>query len=315
VPLWAQTLPPPVHGVPGRVRIAGTPGMAAVATAWVRAFKVGHPGIDISLAMRGSDIAMAGLYTATADIALIGRPATRPEIQAFEWVYRFRPTSVPVLRGSVATPGRSPAIAVMVHRDNPLALLRVEQLAAAFGDGGALAARRWGDLGLDGAWRDRPINLYAPDAESGTGRFFRAAVLGDSNRMAWPRLREFPVPPRPESAEAAVAAAMRRALAKDRAGLAVGVWGGDAAVRAVPLIGADGTAHALDAATVRSGAYPLARDVHACFAAAPARAPHVGTLAFLRFILSDEGQAIAAAAGDYLPLPAGAAQEASAALG
>lgn len=309
---WASTLPPPVHGLPGRVRLAGTAGMTPVVAAWKRAFETANPAIRVDVAMAGSDVAMANLYAATCDIALIGREATKPEIQAFEWIYRFRPKGVAVLHGSVATPGRSPALAAMVHRSNPLAAIGIDGLAAAFGDG-AEPARTWGDLGLDGAWRDRPIHLYAPEAESGTGRFFRAAVLGGSNRMAWPRLREFAVPPRPAKAEAEAAVAMRRALARDPAGLAIGIAGKE--VRTLPLIGANGAALLPDAASVGAGAYPLGRTVQA-YHAVPAKTPiHAETLAFLRFMLTPEAQAIAAKASDYLLLSAGAAQEARAALG
>lgn len=313
-PVWAQALRPPVHGSPGRIRIAGTPGMAAVAAAWSRAYQRLRPGTRIDLALRGSDIAMAGLYTAKSDIALIGREATKPEIQAFEWIYRFRPRGVALLRGSVATPGQSPALAAMVHNDNPVASLRLDQLAAAFGDAG-VRARTWGDLGARGAWTDRPINLYAPEAESGTGRFFRSAVLADSNRMAWPRMREFPVPPRPERAEADAASALCHALASDPAGLAVGALAMKKGIRALPLIGSDGMPRLLEASSIRSGTYPLARTIHAYFPTPPSRPPHADTIAFLRFVLSAEAQAIAASESDYLALPAGAAAEAIAALG
>lgn len=312
VPLWAQTLPPPVHGLAGRLRLAGTPGMAGVAEAWAKTYEAQRPGVRVALALHGSDVAMAGLYTATCDIALIGREATKPEIQAFEWIYRFRPTGVPVLRGSAATPGQSPALAVMVHRDNPVGSLRLEDLRAAFGDEGR-KVRRWGDLGLGGIWGERPVNLHAPEAESGTGRFFRAAVLGGSNRMAWPRMREYPVPPRPEGAEAEAAQALRHALARDAAGLGVGIAG--TGVRSVPLVGANGNSAMPDAASVRAGLYPLARTVMAYHAAPPNRPVHAETLDFLRFLLTPEAQAIAAGTSDYLPLPAGAAQEAGAALG
>lgn len=309
----AQALPPPRHGLPGLLRISGTPGLAPVIAAWVRAYAALRPDLRVAHVLPGSDVAMASLYTAGCDIALLGREATRPEIQAFEWIHRYRPRGLPVLTGSVATPGCSPAIAVMVHPANPLASLRLDHLRAAFGDE-APRARTWGDLGLDGAWQARPINLYAPDAESGTGRFFRARVLNGSNRMAWARLREFAVPPRPAEAEAQVAAALRRALSRDPGGLAIGTAGKEAGTRLVPLAGADGLARLPDAQSVGSGQYPLARGVHAYLAHPPAGMADGGGLEFLRFILSEQGQGIAASAGDYLPLTAAAATQSREAL-
>jgi len=309
----AQALPPPAHGRPGLVRVGGTPAIAPVVAAWKRAFEANNPGIRIEPKVTGSDIAMAGLYTATCDVALIGREATKPEIQAFEWVYRFRPRGVPALAGSVATPGASPAVTVMVHRGNPLALIDLDGLRAAFGDGDR-RARVWGDLGLAGAWRDRPIHLFAPDAESGTGRFFRATVLDGSNRMAWARLREFPVPPRPESAEAAVAAALRQALARDPAGLAIGVGGHVAGIRTVPVKGRDGIARLPTPAAIADRSYPLARTLNAYFAEPATGKPHAETLAFLRFMLTPEAQALAARNGPYLGLGVDDLRESAASL-
>lgn len=300
--VWAQALPPPAHGAPGRLRIAGTSALAPVVAAWTRAFAAHNPAVRIETALHGSDLAMAALYTAQCDIALLGRDATKPEVQAFEWIYRFRPRSIAVLRGSVASPGCSPALAVLVHRDNPVASLRIDQLRAAFGDEG-IKARTWGDLGLDGEWQDRSIRLYAPEAESGTGRFFRDRVLDGSNHMAWPLLREFPVPPVTAQADDQAALAMRRALAHDPLGLAIGAAVPARGLRTVALIGADGVARVPDATSVQTGSYPLARTVNACFAQAPERLAHAETTAFLRYILSPAAQQLAAAAGHYLPLP------------
>jgi hypothetical protein len=54
--------------------------------------------------MTGSDTGMAGLYTGEADIALLGRPATASELQAFEWVFRRPPTCLRIpLRGFAAS--------------------------------------------------------------------------------------------------------------------------------------------------------------------------------------------------------------------
>lgn len=311
-PAWAGALPPRVHGIPGRVRISGSHAIAPFAWEWKRAFEAARPEIKVDVALAGSDVAMANLYTATCDIALIGRDATKPEVQAFEWIYRFRPKGIAVLNGSVATPGQSPALAAMVHRSNPLAVLSLDQLRAAFGDSGT-RARTWGELGLGGAWRDQPINLYAPEAESGTGRYFRETVLDGSNRMAWPRMREFVVPPRPPKADKDAAEKMRRALMNDPAGLAIGVAGDG--IRTVPLLSADGLPVLPEVRQIIAGNYPLARKVRAYYAAPSASGIHPETLAFLRFILTEDAQALAQKASGYLRLSAGAATRERAALG
>lgn len=304
-PSWAQALSPPAHSQRGRLRLAGTPAMAAVLAAWAQAFRSDHPNIDVTIDMRGSDIAMAGLYTATCDLAFIGRDATKPEVQAFEWVYRFRPKGISILCGSVGTAGCSPALAALVHPTNPVASLTIDDLRAAFGDH-ARRARRWGDLGLRGIWAKRPIHLYAPEAESGTGRYFRAKILDDSNRMAWANMREYPVAPRPETSEAKAAADMQRAIARDPHALGMGIMGMEA--RTVPLDVKRGSAERggvqPDKSSIANGSYPLARSVMAYFAAPPTGQVHPETLEFLQFSLSSRAQAIAENASDYLSLPA-----------
>src|SRR5690606_27349021 len=107
------------------------------------------------------------LYTGQADIVLMGREATESEVKAFEWVNRYRPTAVPILRGSLDRAGQAPALVVFVHRDNPIAAISLEELDGIFGtarengwrDGQPVATaargaerdiRHWGQLGLEG---------------------------------------------------------------------------------------------------------------------------------------------------------------------
>lgn len=178
----------------GVLRIAGNPELATRVAFWADAFHRQHPGVRVETHLTGSDTGMAALYTGKADIALLGRDPTLVEIQAFEWIYHYKPTQQKILTGSLDRPGRSPALVVFVHRDNPLRSLTLAQLEAVFGTEHKRSAgniRTWGQLGLTGEWADRPISLYAPDAMSGTGRFFRHAVLGDSRMMNWAALTEF----------------------------------------------------------------------------------------------------------------------------
>ena len=50
---------------------------------------------------------MAGLYTGEADLALLDRPATASELQAFEWVFRHPPTCTEITLGGTETPSQS----------------------------------------------------------------------------------------------------------------------------------------------------------------------------------------------------------------
>jgi phosphate transport system substrate-binding protein len=283
----SQPPPMPRSGSPdGVLRVWGPPVLAGL----IDRLKADAPYVEAT--MTGSDVAMAALYTARADLALIGRDATEPELKAFEWVYRYPPARLIVMSGSLRTAGRSPALAVLVHRDNPLPAMTLAQLAAAFGPG---KASTWGELGLDGPWRIQPIHLHAPDACSGTGRFFRQVVLHGGTKLDWARLTEY----------AGSAGQVSPAVARDPNALGIDAPPSPRSpLRVVPLSRVDGVApaHPTERSVV-DGAYPLARRVFAYHNTPPGERPLDKVAAFLRLLLSDPGQqAVRAEGGGHLPL-------------
>jgi phosphate transport system substrate-binding protein len=281
---------------PGTLRVWSSAAMSGVVARWAAGYRRAHPDVRIAATASGSDLAVAGLYTGRADVALLGREPTASEVQAFEWVYRAKPMRVEIMSGSLGVHEKSPALAVLVNRDNPLAKLTLAQLAAIFGyehPRGAANVRRWGQLGLGLPWAARPIELYGPDITSGTGLFFRHAVLNDSRKLEWDRMRELP------------AAEIAGALARDRFGIAVAplVF---AAPRVKAIAVAPDPAGAFVAPTplnVASRRYPLTRSVVALVRRLPDRPLAPAVAEFLRYVLSDDGQADVAREGGYLPLP------------
>jgi phosphate transport system substrate-binding protein len=253
---------------------------------------------------------MAALYTGQADVALIGRDATANEVKAFEWIFRYQPVRIEVATGSLGAAAHSPALVVFVHRDNPLAQMTLPQLDAIFGAerrrGAPAGLRTWGDLGLKGEWATQPVNLYVADADTGTGRYFQEAALGDSRKMAWPRLREFEGDNSGEK--------IRAALAADRFGLAVAnLDPADARVKPLALA-ATAEAPLVRATTgnLIARTYPLTRAVVAYVNCPPGAPLDPKVREFLRHVLGAEGQAAIGRGGAYLPLadPAAAAESA-----
>lgn len=301
----ARIEPPPRASPQGVLRIAGNPALSERVARWRRGFMHAYPGIAVEIDLRGSDIAFASLYTGQADIALLGRTATESELKAYEWVYLAPPVSLEVLLGSLDRAGRSPALVVFVHKDNPLPSINLGQLERMFAAtplsaGGAL--RRWGDLGLAGDWAQAPIRLYGPHTESGTGRYFRASVLHGATRLHWAALREFDDPVLPRGRDDDAGARTLAALARDPLGIAIAdLQHVPPEVRALPLDGTGGVV-APSVNGLRSGAYPLGRQVLA-YLHAP-RQGHIDgeTGAFLAHVLSDEGQSATKPADGYLPL-------------
>jgi phosphate transport system substrate-binding protein len=308
----ARIEPPPRASPRGVLRIAGNPALSEIAARWREAFMHAHPGIEVELDLRGSDIAFASLYTGQADVALLGRMATESELKAYEWIYLAPPVSLEVLLGSLDRAGRSPALTVFVHRDNPLPSISLGQLERMFAAtplaaGGPL--RYWGGVGLADSWAHAPIRLYGPDAESGTGRFFRASVLHGTTRQRWEALREFDEPVLPRGRRDDAGARTLAALAQDSHGIAIAdLQQVPPEVRVLPLAGANGPiAPGVD--SLRSGAYPLGRQVRAYVHAPSAGRIDEETSAFLAHVLSDEGQSAAKPLDGYLPLGAARAAD------
>lgn len=294
-----EVVPPPYQQrteAAGVVRVWGTAELRPLLDRWASGFQRVHPAIRIEAHLTGTDVGMAALYTGKADLALAGREASANEAKAFEWIHRYKPSPVEVATG-FETPGRSPALVACVNAANPLSQLTLAQLDAIFSherlQGFPRAIVTWGDLGLTGEWAAKPINLYTFDTESGSGRFFRGAVLKDSRKLNWERLTEFS-----DTATRASHDAARKifaALARDRYGLAVASGRVPPSVKVLALP-VEPTREA-----IASRRYPLARAVHAYFNAKPGTALDAPLADFLRFVLSEEGQRLAGE-GDYLPL-------------
>lgn len=171
-PVRAQIAPPVRHADPGVVDAATSAELAPLLRQLGDAYARAHPGFRLRLAPRGSNVAMALLTTAQADLAVIGREAGDQEAKGFEWVYPYPPTARPLLDGAAALPGHSPRIAAIVADASPLRSITMAELAARFRVGGT-------------------GRIAMPDIESGTGRFFRHVVLADANQLDWDRISEF----------------------------------------------------------------------------------------------------------------------------
>ena len=309
----AAAKPAPPVAQPDTIRIWGNPEMLPVAERWAAGFRKRHPEARVELRMTGSDVGMAGLYTSVADVALLGRDATASEVKAFEWVFRYKPARAQIMTGSLDRPGRSPALVAFVHRDNPLAKVSLAQLDALFSAerlrGADRAIRTWGDLGLGGEWVGKPINLYTFDTETGTGRFFRNAVLKDSRKLHWERLAEFKDSPSRRDATHDAYRKILEALARDPHGLAIASGPAAGEVKALALAGDGAEDIAATRANLVARRYPLTRAAYAYYNRRPGSPLDPKVERFLRYVMSEEGQQDVGDAEAYLPLNPETARE------
>jgi phosphate transport system substrate-binding protein len=313
----------PEQRLSGVLRASGNDQMAALMARWARGFKAYHPDVSIETWLKGSGSGIYGLEMRSADIALMGRPINPYErygVYERAWVY---PVEIEVATGSPAQPGKSPAYAVFVHKNNPLAKLTVQQLDGVFGAqrGGGWKAltwdesaargkdknlRTWGQLGLTGPWASRPLHVYGPpNLGAGTITYFQTKVMGGA-AIFNEDLREYPDRRR-----------MLADLAKDPDGIAYAALGDrNDGVKPLALAEAGGKPFvALTPQSVAQRSYPLARPVYIYYTidnektelAEPRVTPLVRE--FLRYVLSRQGQQAVGQDGSYLPLPPALAGE------
>jgi len=268
--------------------------------AWQEGFRKSHPQARFEDELDGNDSAIGGLFTNTADLAMMDREASFIEVDAYQQGAGYDPFRIPVAMGSVATPHHAPALAIYVNPANPLTQLSLQQLDGIF-DGdhrlGQSACKTWGDLGFTDDWATKPIQIYTYNIQSAEVQFFERTALKGSQKLSC-CLSLFEAKDG-ASAEAQIAAA----LAKDKYGLALST-GPALGLKAIALSWAtDGVPVLPSADTITAGTYPLARTVYLYLNRKPKTPVPAKVAAFLEYIVSPEGQAIVTRTGGYLPLP------------
>lgn len=284
--------------VAGALKCVGSDTMNNLVALWAEGFKKFYPSVREGIEGKGSASAPPALAEGTCTFGPMSRDWKPSEIDAFKAKHGYAPTVVPVALDMLV---------VFVHKDNPLQSLSLQQVDAIFSKnrtGGAKAdIRTWGDLGLRGEWKDRPISLYGRNATSGTYGYFKEFALfkGDFK----PTVKEQPG-----------SSAVVQAVASDKFGIGYsGIGYMTANVRPVPLIGQSGgepVPPTADAAY--AGEYPLARFLYLSVNHRPGSQLDPLRREFLRYVLSSEGQADVKKDG-YLPVPTAVAAEALAGVG
>ena len=315
-------LPPPYHPqqtVSGTIRIWGHGAydrkrdfIGALVDAWERGFQQYQPGVRFENHLVGTAAGIGSLYTGRGDLALMGREIWPPETAAFTEVFGYPPTGVDVVTGSYDVRNRDYALVVFVHRGNPVRGLTLAQLRAIFaapGVAGARPARTWGDLGLTGVWRNRPIHLYGLPIARGFSRFFEQRVF-DGARLWRPSLREFADLAGSKGGATDGGQRMLDAMAHDPDSIGyAGLLYHNLEVRPVALAARAGEPFiAPSRASVMDHSYPLTRMVTMFLDRPPGRPVDPKLREFLRYVLSGQGQrAVLLDGRGYLPVLAPAA--------
>jgi len=284
--------------VAGSLKCVGSDTMNNLVALWAEGFKKFYPSVREGIEGKGSASAPPALAEGTCTFGPMSRDWKPSEIDAFKAKHGYAPTVVPVAIDMLV---------VFVHKDNPLASLSLQQVDAIFSKnrtGGARSEiRTWGDLGLEGEWKDRPLSLYGRNATSGTYGYFKEFALfkGDFK----PTVKEQPG-----------SSAVVQAIASDKFAIGYsGIGYTTANVRAVPLSAEPGGEPVPPTAEAAyAGEYPLARFLYLSVNHRPGSQLDPLRREFLRYVLSSEGQADVRKDG-YLPVTAAVADEALSEIG
>jgi phosphate transport system substrate-binding protein len=152
-----------VSGVSGNLSSIGSDSMVNLMTFWAESFQRMYPNVKPQIEGKGSTTAVPALREGTAQLGPMSREMRATEIDQFEAKYGYKPTQLKTAYD---------ALAVYVHKDNPIEKLTLAQVEAIFSKtrrrGYKEDVKTWGQLGLTGDWAGRPISLYGRNAASGT---------------------------------------------------------------------------------------------------------------------------------------------------
>lgn len=277
---WAVDIDPalpnykPVAGVSGSLKSIGSDTLNNLMTFWAEGYKKMYPDVKIEIEGKGSSTAPPALIAGTSQFGPMSRPMKGAEIDQFEKKFGYKPTAV---RGAVD------ALAVFVHKDNPIKCLTLQQVDAIFSKtrkgGFDKDVTTWGQVGMTGEWADKPISLYGRNSASGTYGYFKEEALFNGDYKD--SVKEQPG-----------SSTVVQGVASDKYAMGYsGVGYKTADVRTVPLARKAGeTCYDATADNAYSGDYPISRFLYVYVNINPNQAIDPLRGEFIKFVYSKAGQ-------------------------
>lgn len=275
-----------VSGISGNLNSIGSDTLNNLMTLWAEGFKKQYPNVNIQIEGKGSATAPPALIEGTAQLGPMSRAMKQDELDKFEKKFGYKPVEVKVAID---------ALAVFVHKDNPLKGLTMQQVDGIFSStfkAGGKDIAQWGDAGL-ADWSGKSISIYGRNSASGTYGFFKEHALAKGDFKA--TVKEQPG-----------SSAVVQGVGSDVLGIGYSGMGYlTSGVRAVPLASKSG-AKFTDAnyENCLSGDYPMARFLYIYVNQKPNAPMDKLTGEFLKFVVSKAGQEIVVKDGYYPITPA-----------
>ncbi len=274
-----------VGGVSGNLNSIGSDTLNNLMTLWAEGFRALYPNVNIQIEGKGSSTAPPALIEGTAQLGPMSRPMKSKELDVFEKKFGYKPTPIKVAID---------ALAVFVHKDNPiegLSLTQVDSIFSSTYKRGGQPAKAWGDVGLSGGLAGTPFSLYGRNSASGTYGMFKSIALkkGDYKDT---------VKEQPGSSSVV------QGVASDVGSIGYsGIGYKTSGVKAISVGEKEGALFEPSLENSLSGDYPLARFLYVYVNKKPNEPLDKLTLEFVKFVLAQAGQNIVVKDG-YYPLPA-----------
>ena len=255
----------------------GSDTMVNVAQVWAEEYRKVAPDVEVEVSGGGSGVGLAALLKGAVDIATASRDIKPSEIEQAEKNTGKKPVGFTV---------GFDALAVYVHRDNPLNEITFEQLTDLYAEGGKTT--RWSELGvkIPGVTDDTIVRV-SRQSSSGTYEFFREHALGN---------RDFRMGSRDLNGSKELVELVGSTLT------AIGYSGmgyATSAIKTLKVTSKPGSPSvAPTVAAVHDKTYPLARSLHLYTLGEP-QGP---VKQYIDWILSDAGQKVVEDSG-YVPVP------------
>ena len=162
-------------GSEGGIRVEGSDTMVNLAQAWAEEYENRRPQVKVEVQGGGSGIGIASLIDGVCDMANASREMKPDEKKSAKSNHGGK-AALKHIAGY-------DALAIYVHKDNPLDSISIKKLAELYGDGGKIT--NWSQLGVpeDSPLAGKKIAVVGRQNSSGTYAYFRDAVLGKNREF------------------------------------------------------------------------------------------------------------------------------------
>jgi phosphate transport system substrate-binding protein len=265
----------------------GSDSMGELLGLWVKKYGELQPTVTVQVTSHGSASAPPALVDGFADIGPMAREMKEKELLDFQRAYGFEPTQI-----RTALSG----IAVYASTSNPLDSISFADLDRIFSAEPSRnenpRAANWSELGVEGSFAKEPIMALMRGPATFPHAFFRQRVLLQEDFSPY----AMPIAGMPALLE----------IVASNSG-AIGFGEIVAPIKGTKILkvrrGKGNKAYAPTEPALIAGQYPLTRFLNIYVVRFPGKDIDPAAKDFLNFVLSQDGQSVAEAAG-LLPLPA-----------